>query len=197
MNRPLTIYEMHLGSWRQGLGYRELAVQLADHMTDLGFTHVELLPVAEHPFGGSWGYQVSSYYAPTARYGSPDDFRWFVDHLHQRGIGVIVDWVPAHFPRDEWALGRFDGTALYEHLDPRLGEHPDWGTFVFNYGRQRGAELPRGERPLLGRRVPHRRPAGRRGRVDGLPRLLTQAGSVGAERAGRPGEPRSARVHPR
>ena len=106
MNRPLTIYEMHLGSWRRKVcGYRELAVQLADHVTDLGFTHVELLPVAEHPFGGSWGYQVSGYYAPTARYGSPDDFRWFVDHLHQRGIGVIVDWVPAHFPRDEWALG--------------------------------------------------------------------------------------------
>ena len=135
VSRPLTIYEVHLGSWRQGLSYRELAPELADHVIDLGFTHVELLPVAEHPFGGSWGYQVSSYYAPTARYGTPDDFRWFVDHLHQRGIGVIVDWVPAHFPRDEWALGRFDGTALYEHLDPRLGEHPDWGTFVFNFGR--------------------------------------------------------------
>ena len=135
VNRPLMIYEVHIGSWRQGLSYRELAPLLADHVVDLGFTHVELLPVAEHPFGGSWGYQVSSYYAPTARYGTPDDFRWFVDHLHQRGIGVIVDWVPAHFPRDEWALGRFDGTALYEHLDPRLGEHPDWGTFVFNYAR--------------------------------------------------------------
>jgi 1,4-alpha-glucan branching enzyme len=132
---PLTIYEVHLGSWRPGLGYREIAPLLADHVIDLGFTHVELLPIAEHPFGGSWGYQVSSYYAPTARYGTPDDFRWFVDHLHQRGIGVIIDWVPAHFPRDAWALGRFDGSALYEHLDPRLGEHPDWGTFVFNYAR--------------------------------------------------------------
>ena len=132
---PLMIYEVHLGSWRPGLGYREIAPLLADHVIDLGFTHVELLPIAEHPFGGSWGYQVSSYYAPTARYGTPDDFRWFVDHLHQRGIGVIIDWVPAHFPRDAWALGRFDGSALYEHLDPRLGEHPDWGTFVFNYAR--------------------------------------------------------------
>ncbi len=101
----------------------------------MGFTHVELLPIAEHPFGGSWGYQVSSYYAPTSRYGSPDDLRWFVDHLHQRGIGVIVDWVPAHFPRDEWALARFDGTALYEHADPRRGAQPDWGTLVFNFGR--------------------------------------------------------------
>jgi 1,4-alpha-glucan branching enzyme len=134
--RPLRIYEVHLGSWRHGVDtYRQQAVELADHAASMGFTHVELLPVAEHPFGGSWGYQVTGYYAPTARYGTPDDFRWFVDHLHQRGIGVILDWVPAHFPRDEWSLGRFDGTALYEHADPRQGEHPDWGTFVFNYRR--------------------------------------------------------------
>jgi 1,4-alpha-glucan branching enzyme len=133
--RSVRIYEVHAGSWRQGLGYRDLAHELADHVEHLGFTHVELLPVAEHPFGGSWGYQVTGYYAPTARYGSPDDFRYFVDHLHSRGIGVIVDWVPAHFPRDEWALARFDGTSLYEHDDPRLGAHPDWGTLVFNYGR--------------------------------------------------------------
>jgi 1,4-alpha-glucan branching enzyme len=137
---PMSIYEVHLGSWRRHpdgshLSYRELAHELADHVERLGFTHVELLPVAEHPFGGSWGYQVSGYYAPTARFGDPDDFRYFVDHLHQRGIGVIVDWVPAHFPRDEFALARFDGTALYEHVDPRKGEHPDWGTLVFNYGR--------------------------------------------------------------
>ena len=104
-------------------------------MADLGFTHVELMPVAEHPFGGSWGYQVSAYYAPTARYGTPDDFRSLVDALHQRGIGVLVDWVPAHFPRDEFALARFDGTALYEHEDPRRGTQPDWGTLVFNFGR--------------------------------------------------------------
>jgi 1,4-alpha-glucan branching enzyme len=133
---PLRVYEVHLGSWRAGVdSYVELAGLLADHVAGLGFTHVELLPVAEHPFGGSWGYQVTGYYAPTARFGSPDDFREFVDVLHGRGIGVIVDWVPAHFPRDEWALARFDGTALYEHADPRQGEHPDWGTLVFNYER--------------------------------------------------------------
>jgi 1,4-alpha-glucan branching enzyme len=140
LSSPVSTYEAHLGSWRKHkdgglLGYREIAHQLADHVTELGFTHVELLPVAEHPFGGSWGYQVSGYYAPTSRFGDPDDFRYLVDHLHQRGIGVIVDWVPAHFPKDEFALARFDGTALYEHDDPRRGEHPDWGTLVFNYGR--------------------------------------------------------------
>jgi 1,4-alpha-glucan branching enzyme len=117
------------------LTYREAAPKLAEHCRQLGFTHVELLPVAEHPFGGSWGYQISGYYAPTARFGTPDDFRFLVDTLHQAGIGVIVDWVPAHFPQDDFALGRFDGTALYEHADPRQGEHPDWGTFVFNYAR--------------------------------------------------------------
>jgi 1,4-alpha-glucan branching enzyme len=133
---PLRVYEVHLGSWRQGVGgYAELGHALAQHVQALGFTHVELLPIAEHPFGGSWGYQVTGYYAPTARYGSPDDFRAFVDTMHQYGIGVILDWVPAHFPKDEWALARFDGTALYEHADPRQGEHPDWGTYVFNYHR--------------------------------------------------------------
>ena len=135
VHEPMSIYEVHIGSWRPGLSYRELAVQLTEYVVDLGFTHVEFLPVAEHPFGGSWGYQVTSYYAPTARFGSPDDFRYLVDALHQAGIGVIVDWVPAHFPRDEWALARFDGTPLYEHSDPRLGEQPDWGTLVFNFGR--------------------------------------------------------------
>jgi 1,4-alpha-glucan branching enzyme len=133
--QSLRIYEMHAQSWRPGLGWRELAHQLADYVVDLGFTHVELLPIAEHPYGPSWGYQVTGFYAPTARLGTPDDFRYFIDHLHQRGVGVILDWVPAHFPKDDWALGRFDGTALYEHLDPRMGEHPDWGTYVFNYGR--------------------------------------------------------------
>ncbi|MBP9052408.1 MAG: 1,4-alpha-glucan branching protein GlgB, partial [Ilumatobacteraceae bacterium] len=133
---PLRIYEAHIGSWRSGVdSYVEFGRQLADHVVALGFTHVELLPVAEHPFGGSWGYQVSGYYAPTARYGSPDELRAMVDILHSRGIGVIIDWVPAHFPKDEWSLARFDGTALYEHADPRQGEHPDWGTYVFNYGR--------------------------------------------------------------
>jgi 1,4-alpha-glucan branching enzyme len=133
---PVSIYEVHLGSWRQGLGYRQLAEELVEYVAELGFTHVELLPVAEHPFGGSWGYQVTSYYAPTARFGGPDDFRYLVDRLHQAGIGIIVDWVPAHFPRDAWALARFDGTPLYEHADPRRGEQPDWGTLVFDFGRR-------------------------------------------------------------
>ncbi|HLS61749.1 MAG TPA: 1,4-alpha-glucan branching protein GlgB [Ruania sp.] len=132
---PLSIYEVHLGSWRKGLGYRELAEQLVEYVTWMNFTHVELLPVAEHPFGGSWGYQVTSYYAPTSRFGSPDEFRYLVDRLHQAGIGVIVDWVPAHFPKDAWALARFDGTPLYEDPDPLRGEQKDWGTYVFNFGR--------------------------------------------------------------
>jgi 1,4-alpha-glucan branching enzyme len=135
LREPMSVYEVHLGSWRPGLSYRQLAEELPEYASRLGFTHVEFLPVAEHPFGGSWGYQVTSYYAPTARFGSPDDFRYLVDRLHQAGIGVIVDWVPAHFPRDDWALARFDGTALYEHPDPRRGSHPDWGTLIFNYGR--------------------------------------------------------------
>jgi 1,4-alpha-glucan branching enzyme len=137
---PLSVYEVHLGSWRrtldnQTLDYCELASQLGAYVKDLGFTHVELLPVMEHPYSGSWGYQVTGYFAPTARFGDPDDFRAFVDELHRQEIGVILDWVPAHFPRDDWALARFDGTALYEHEDPRRGAHPDWGTLVFNYGR--------------------------------------------------------------
>ena len=131
----ISIYEVHLASWRGPKSYVEMAHELAAHCADLGFTHVELLPVSEHPFGGSWGYQVSSYFAPTSRFGSPDDFRRFVDILHEHHLGVILDWVPAHFPKDDWALARFDGTALYEHADPRQGEHPDWGTLVFNYGR--------------------------------------------------------------
>jgi 1,4-alpha-glucan branching enzyme len=132
---PMSIYEVHLGSWRMGLSYRDLARELVDYLLETGFTHVEFLPVAEHPFGGSWGYQVSSYYAPSARFGNPDDFRYLVDELHKAGIGVIVDWVPAHFPKDEFALGRFDGTPLYEHGDPRRGEQMDWGTYVFDFGR--------------------------------------------------------------
>ncbi len=134
--RPMSVYECHLGSWRQGLSYVELADQLVEYLTWLGYTHVEFLPVAEHPFGGSWGYQVTGYYAPTSRFGSPDEFRHLVDKLHQAGIGVIVDWVPAHFPKDEWALARFDGTPLYEHADPRRGEQMDWGTYVFDFGRR-------------------------------------------------------------
>ena len=132
---PVSAYEVHLGSWRQGLSYDQLADELVAYVTETGFTHVEFLPVAEHPFGGSWGYQVSAYYAPTARFGDPDGFRRLVDRLHAAGIGVILDWVPAHFPKDEWALGRFDGTPLYEHADPKRGEQPDWGTYVFDFGR--------------------------------------------------------------
>ncbi len=134
-NAPMSVYEVHLGSWRQGLSYRDLAEQLTQYVVDLGFTHVELMPVAEHPYGPSWGYQVTSYYAPTSRFGSPDDLRYLIDTLHAAGVGVILDWVPAHFPKDEWALGRFDGTALYEDPDPLRGEQPDWGTYVFNFGR--------------------------------------------------------------
>lgn len=138
----LAIYEVHLGSWcpdrpdgNGPCGFRDVADRLADHVEALGFTHVELLPVAEHPYGGSWGYQVTGYYAPAARYGSPDDLRHLVDTLHRRGIGVLLDWVPAHFPRDAHALARFDGTPLYEHPDPRRADHPDWGTLTFDYGR--------------------------------------------------------------
>jgi 1,4-alpha-glucan branching enzyme len=131
----ISVYEVHLGSWRRGLSYRQLAEELPDYVADLGFTHVELMPVAEHPFEGSWGYQVTSYFAPTSRFGDPDDLRHLIDQFHQRGIGVFVDWVPAHFPKDAWALARFDGTALYEHSDPQRGEHPEWGSLIFNFGR--------------------------------------------------------------
>ena len=140
--QPLSIYEVHFGSWRRhveennrSFSYREMAEALAEYVLRMGFTHVEFLPLKEHPYGPSWGYQVSNYYAPSARYGTPDDLRYLIDYLHQRGIGVIMDWVPAHFPKDAFALARFDGSALYEHLDPRRGEHPDWGTYIFNYGR--------------------------------------------------------------
>ena len=140
--KPLSIYEIHFGSWRRKVeensrtfSYREMAEPLAEYVLETGFTHVEFMPLKEHPYGPSWGYQVSNYYAPSARYGAPDDLRYLIDYLHKRGIGVIMDWVPAHFPKDAFALARFDGSALYEHLDPRKGEHPDWGTYIFNYGR--------------------------------------------------------------
>ncbi|MGX1367302.1 1,4-alpha-glucan branching enzyme [Streptomyces canus] len=133
---PFSVYEIHLPSWRPGLTYRQLAEQLPAYVKDLGFTHVELMPVAEHPFGGSWGYQVTGFYAPTARLGTPDDFKYLVDALHRAGIGVLMDWVPAHFPRDDWALAEFDGRTLYEHEDPLRAAHPDWGTLEFDYGRR-------------------------------------------------------------
>jgi 1,4-alpha-glucan branching enzyme len=139
---PISIYEVHLGSWRRvpeegnrSMSYREIAEPLADYVIEMGFTHVEFLPLTEHPFFGSWGYQTTGYFAPTSRYGTPQDLMYLIDHLHQRGIGVILDWVPSHFPTDEWALGFFDGTHLYEHSDPRMGMHKDWDSNVFNYGR--------------------------------------------------------------
>jgi 1,4-alpha-glucan branching enzyme len=142
LNAPISIYEVHLGSWRRlpeegnrSLSYREMAVWLADYVQDMGFTHVEFLPLMEHPFYGSWGYQTTGYFAPTARYGTPQDFMFLIDTLHQRGIGVILDWVPSHFPSDQHGLGYFDGTSLYEHADPKRGYHPEWHSSIFNYGR--------------------------------------------------------------
>ena len=141
-DRPMSVYEVHLGSWKRmaedadrPLTYRELAPQLAEYTLEMGFTHIEVMPIAEHPFDGSWGYQVTGFFAPTHRYGTPEDFAWFVNYFHERGLGVILDWVPAHFPRDSFALAEFDGTHLYEHADPRQGAHMDWGTLIFNFGR--------------------------------------------------------------
>ncbi|HYQ93142.1 MAG TPA: 1,4-alpha-glucan branching protein GlgB, partial [Candidatus Competibacteraceae bacterium] len=140
LHAPMSVYEVHLGSWQRGwegefLNYRELARQLVEYVKEMGFTHIELLPITEHPFDPSWGYQCTGYYAPTSRFGDPDDFRYFVDYCHQHGIGVFLDWVPAHFPKDAHGLARFDGEALYEHQDPRKGEHKDWSTLIFNFGR--------------------------------------------------------------
>ena len=139
LKSPMSIYEIHLGSWRkhsntESFSYKELAGELVDYVSSMGFTHVEFMPLAEHAYYPSWGYQVTGFYAPTSRYGTPNEFAALVDALHAAGIGVILDWVPAHFPKDDHALARFDGTPLYEHEDPMLGEHPDWGTYIFNYG---------------------------------------------------------------
>ena len=165
----------------ESFSYRELAAPLVEYVKRMGFTHVEFLPPAEHAFYPSWGYQVTGFYAPTSRYGTPDDFQFLVNALHAAGIGVLMDWVPAHFPRDDWALARFDGTALYEHEDPRKGAHQDWGTLIFNFGRHEVNNFLVANALVLVRPVPRGRPArGRRG-LDALPRLLAQAGRMGSE----------------
>ena len=193
--QPMSVYEVHLGSWRRTpaarrYSYDELAEQLVAYVVEMGFTHVELLPVMEHPFGGSWGYQVTSYYAPTARFGDPDGFRRLVDRLHNAGIGVIVDWVPAHFPKDEFALARFDGTPLYEDPNPQPRRAPRLGHLRVQLRPQGGAQLPGRQRALLARGVPHRRHPRRRRGLDALPRLLPRGGRVAAERPRWPREPR-------
>ena len=199
LDSPISVYEVHLGSWRrkdgnQFLTYRELADQLVDYLGETGFTHVELLPINEFPFDGSWGYQPVGYFAPTSRFGTPDDFAYFVDTLHRHGYGVFLDWVPAHFPRDIHGLGYFDGTHLYEHADPRLGEHRDWGTKIFNYGRAEVRNFLLGNALFWLGALPHRRPARGRGRLDALPRLLAEARRVAAEHPRRQREPRGDRV---
>ena len=197
-DKPMSIYEVHLGSWmrvpeerNRSLTYRELAVKLADYVSDMGFTHVEFMPVMEHPFFGSWGYQVTSYYAPSARFGTPQDFMYLVDQLHQRGIGVILDWVPSHFPNDEHGLGLFDGTHLYEHADPRKGFHPDWKSDIFNYDRNEVRAF------LISNAIfwlDRFHADGLRMDADCLhavPRLLAQTGRVDSQPVRRSREPRS------
>jgi 1,4-alpha-glucan branching enzyme len=201
MSRPMAIYEVHLGSWARDpddpsryLSYREIASRLVAYVKEMGFTHIELLPVAEHPFTGSWGYQVTGFFAPTSRFGPPEDFKFFVDECHVNGIGVIVDWVPGHFPRDAHGLARFDGTALYEHDDPRVGGAPGLGHAHLQLRAQRGAELPAEQRALLAGGVPRRRPARGRGGLDALPRLLAEGRRVDPEQVRRAREPRSRRL---
>jgi 1,4-alpha-glucan branching enzyme len=191
----ISIYEIHLGSWRRNrdgtfMSYSEIAEPLADYVGSRGFSHVELLPIMEHPYYGSWGYQTTGYFAPTARYGSPTEFMALVDHLHQRGIGVLLDWVPSHFATDAFSLGEFDGTHLYEHEDPRHRIHPDWGSYEFNYSRHEVRSL------VLARAVSPGRAAGRRRGVDAVPRLLPFGGPVGAEPARRAREHRCRVIPP-
>ncbi len=200
LDAPMTIYELHLGSWRhvegahRSLDYREIAEPLARYLTETGYTHVEFMPVMEHPFYGSWGYQTTGYFAPTSRFGTPQDFMALVDTLHQHGVGVILDWVPSHFPEDEHGLGFFDGTHLYEHADPRKGFHPDWKSLIFNYDRYEVRSFLLSSAHFWLDRYHAGRPAGRRGRVHALPRLLPGSRGVGAQRARRQREPRRAPV---
>ena len=201
LDAPQAVYEVHLGSWRRDpaapsrlLGYREIAPLLAAHVRALGFTHVELLPVMEHPFYGSWGYQTTGYFAASSRYGTPQDLMFLIDTLHQAGIGVILDWVPSHFPTDEHGLGYFDGTHLFEHADPRQGFHPDWQSFIFNYGRNEVKSFLLSSALFWIDKLPRRRaPGGRRG-VDALPRLLPQGRRVDPQPSRRPREPRGHRL---
>ena len=196
---PMSVYEVHLGSWvRHADGryytYRELADRLVAYVRDVGYTHVELLPVSEHPLDESWGYQTTGYFAATSRFGSPDDLRTLIDAFHQAGIGVFLDWVPAHFPQDQWALARFDGTALYEHEDPRLGLHQDWGTHIFNYGRNEVRSFLLSSAHYWLEAVPHRRSACRRSGLHALSGLLAQTGRMAAQPLRRTREPGSDRV---
>ncbi len=186
----MSVYEVHLGSWRQGLSYRELADQLVGYVKDLGFTHVEFLPVAEHPFGGSWGYQVTSYYAPTSRFGSPDDFRFLIDCLHQHGIGVIVDWVPGALPQGRVGPGPLRRPDAIRVRRPAARRAPRLGHPGLRLRPARGAQLPRRQRAVLARGVPRRRPARRRRRLDALPRLLAQRRRVDPQRLRRSRAPR-------
>ena len=201
LHSPFTVYECHLGSWRtvpeeddRPLTYRELAEQLPAYLNERGFTHVEFLPVAEHPYAPSWGYQVSAYYAPTARFGTPDDFRYLVDKLHEAGIGVIVDWVPAHFPKDDFALATLRRHGALRARRPPPGRAPRLGHAGLQLRPQRGPQLPARQRPVLGGRVPHRRAAGRRRGLDAVPRLLPQGRRVDPQQVRRPREPRGHRV---
>ena len=190
---PMAVYEVHAGSWMRGLSYREMAVKLVEYTKLMGYTHIEFLPIMEHPFSGSWGYQVIGYFAPTARFGNPDDFKYLVDCCHRAGIGVIVDWVPAHFPKDAHGLDFFDGTALYEHADPRKGEHARLGHADLQLRAQRSAFVSDLERAVLAEGVSHRRPArGRRG-VHAVSGLLAQGGRVDSQSVRRQREPGSHR----
>ena len=198
LSAPMSIYEVHLGSWRRKNGnewltYRELAEQLPAYARDMGFTHLEFLPVSEHPFDGSWGYQPTGLFAPTSRFGTPEDFAALVDACHREGIGVLLDWVPGHFPDDPHGLGSFDGTALYEHANPLQGRHLDWGTLIYNYGRTEVTNFLVVERAVLARALRDRRTARRCRRLHALPRLQPPARRVDSEPVWRPGEYRGDR----